>query len=300
MKIYTITLNPAFDIHADIDSLNLYRENLADITSRDAGGKGVNISRALKNLNVQNTAIVVLGKENGGEFKNELDQMCCSFLEKEGRIRENLTLHEKDGRETRISFLGFSLDETVLKEVEELIVTDEETIITFTGSLPSGITVDAATNLLKRLKEKGAKIVLDSKSFSLADTLELAPWLIKPNGEEIEQLLGSEINSLETALHKAAVFENAGIDNVMVSLGEKGALLISEGETYTAVPPEIEAVSTVGAGDSTIAGFIAAYVEGKDKAECLKTAVAFGTAACLTDGSKPPEADMIKKIYEQI
>lgn len=300
MKIYTITLNPAFDIHADIDTLNLHLENLAKITSREAGGKGVNISRALKSFGVENTAVITLGKENAEQFKKELDGMTCLFLEKKGRIRENLTIHESSGKETRISFSGFSLDESVLYEVEKLISADEDTIITFTGRVSSGISTEAVMAFLKKLKEKGTKIVLDSKSFSLADTLELCPWLIKPNGEEIEELLGSKITSAPEAAKKAAIFAEAGIENVMVSLGEKGALLLSGGKTYTAVPPEIRAVSTVGAGDSMVAGFIAAYISGKDKTECLKTAVAFGTAACLSSGSNPPEPDTVKEIYGKI
>lgn len=300
MKIYTITLNPAFDIHAGIDTLNLHLENLANITSREAGGKGVNISRALKSFGVKNTAVIALGLENADEFKKELDGMTCLFLEKKGRIRENLTIHENSGKETRISFSGFSLDETVLYEVEKLIDADEDTVITFTGRVPSGISTEAVSEFLNKLKGKGAKIVLDSKSFSLADTLELSPWMIKPNGEEIEELLGAKITSTSEAAKKAAIFAEAGIENVMVSLGEMGALLLSGGKTYTAVPPKIDAVSTVGAGDSMVAGFISAYISGKDKAECLKTAVAFGTAACLSSGSNPPEPDKIKEIYRKI
>lgn len=300
MKIYTITLNPAFDIHADIDTLNLHLENLANITSREAGGKGVNISRALNCFGIKNTAIIALGLDNADEFRKALDGMNYIFLEKEGRIRENLTVHEKDGKETRISFSGFSLDESILSEIEKLVLIEEDTIVTFTGRVPSGISTEAVMTFLKNLKKKGAKIVLDSKSFSLAETLEVSPWLIKPNGEEIEELIGSRITSVDEAVKSAEVFAKAGIENVMVSLGEKGALLLSGGETYTAVPPKIEAISTVGAGDSTIAGFIAAYIEEKDKAECLKIAVAFGTAACLSSGSNPPAYDTVKEIYGKI
>lgn len=300
MKIYTITLNPAFDIHATTDMLNLHRENLAEIASREAGGKGVNISRALNSFGVKNTAVIALGKENADEFRKALDGMNYIFLEKEGRIRENLTVHEKDGKETRISFSGFSLDESVLSEIEKLILVEEDTIVTFTGRVPSGISTEAVTGFLNKLKGKGAKIVLDSKSFSLEETLKLVPWLIKPNGEEIEELLGSKITSIDEAAIKAAVFAESGIENVMVSLGEQGALLLSRGVVYKAAAPKVDAVSTVGAGDSMVAGFISAYIEEKDKAECLKRAVAFGTAACLSSGSNPPNPDVTEEIYRKI
>lgn len=300
MKIYTITLNPAFDVHATTKTLNLHRENLAAITSRDAGGKGVNISRALNRVGVKNTALIVVGKNNAEEFKKALDGMNFIFLEKEGRIRENLTVHEADGKETRISFAGFSLNEEVLLEIEKLILVEEDTVITFTGRVPSGISNQAVMQFLNRLRDKGAKIVLDSKSFSLAETLELAPWLIKPNGEEIEELLGCKISSADEAAEKAVTFAESGIANVLISLGEQGALLISGGEVYKAVPPKISAVSTVGAGDSMVAGFLSAYIEEKGREECLKSAVAFGTAACLSSGSNPPEPNIIQEIYKQI
>ena len=108
MKIYTLTLSPAYDVHAYTEKLLPFHEHLAEVRSRDAGGKGVNISRALNAVGVQNTALIVLGSENGAEFRAALCKMDCVFFEIPGRIRENLTLHTADGRETRISFSGFS------------------------------------------------------------------------------------------------------------------------------------------------------------------------------------------------
>ena len=121
MKIYTITLNPAYDIHADADDFAAGHECLATVTSRDAGGKGVNISRALCACNVENTAVIVLGKENAGDFRRDIAYMDTLLLEREGRIRENLTLHSNNSPETRISFRGFAVDDTILvKGVETM------------------------------------------------------------------------------------------------------------------------------------------------------------------------------------
>ena len=126
MKIYTLTLNPAYDVHAFAKSLTLNCENLAQMQSREAGGKGVNISRALCNGQIPNTAIIVLGKENGDEFKNAVSAMDCVLLEKEGRIRENLTFHLENGTETRISFSGFPMDGSILEEVLNNIVIEND------------------------------------------------------------------------------------------------------------------------------------------------------------------------------
>lgn len=302
MKIYTITLNPAYDVHAYAEHFVPFHENLANVTSRESGGKGVNLSRALKNGGTEHTTIVVLGKDNCAEFKADLEAagLCTLFLEKPGRIRENLTLHCADAPETRISFSGFPADDSLLDELAALMEVDEDTVITFTGRVASGISMEKVKAFLKAFQAKGVKIVLDSKSFDLEDILQIAPWLIKPNQEEVSEYLGYPINSIEEAAEKAGIFARHGVANVMVSLGEQGAMLLHDNHCYIATPPAINAMSTIGAGDSTLAGFIAAAGRGEDAAGCLQNAVAYGTAACLTEGSLPPTAADIADIYPKV
>lgn len=302
MKIYTITLNPAYDVHAYSEHFAPFHENLAAVTSREAGGKGVNLSRALQNGGTENTAVIVLGKDNCAEFIAELENVGLQtiLLEKPGRIRENLTLHCADQPETRISFSGFPAEDSLLDEVAALLDVDADTVITFTGRVASGMSMDRVKAFLKSLQAKGAKIVLDSKSFSIEDIYEVQPWLIKPNQEEISEYLGCQINTIEEAMEKAQVFASHGVTNVMVSLGEQGALLLHNGSCYIATPPVVNAISTIGAGDSSLAGFIAAAKKGQSPALCLQNAVTYGTAACLTEGSLPPTAADIVAIYPQV
>lgn len=302
MKIYTITLSPAYDVHASAKSLVLQHENLAHVKSRDAGGKGVNISRALTYNGMENTAVVVFGRDNCADFKAalEADKITYIGIEKNGRIRENLTIHTEGEDETRISFSGFSLDNGILTEVEGLISVDENTVVTFTGSVPRGVDMPEVKKFLARLKSKGAKVVVDSRSFTLSDLLDVAPWLIKPNSEEITMYSGKEADSFADCLEFAQKLCSEGIENVMISLGEKGALLVTENTAVTAVPPAINALSTIGAGDSTIAGFVAAYAEGKDATECLKVATSYGTAACLLEGTTPPTKENVAEIYKVV
>ncbi len=302
MKLYTLTLNPAYDVHAYIDSFAPYHENLAQLQSKIAGGKGVNISRALNNASVEHTAIVVLGAENGAEFKAELDHcgLNCIYIEQPGRIRENLTFHCGNAPETRISFSGFCVDKDLLNRVENEMVIDEDTYITYTGRNPTGISTDEAIAFLKKLQAKGAKIILDSKSFDLAQILAVRPWLIKPNQEEISELLNCEINDFNDCIEKAKFFSENGIENVMVSLGEKGALLINNGNAYIATPSAIDAVSTIGAGDSSIAGFLEATHRGLSPEQCLAVAVSFGSAACMTEGTEPPAYSQTQEILRSV
>ncbi len=304
MNIVTLTLNPAYDMHCSAPSFEAEKENFVSIDSLDAGGKGVNISRALTKNGVENLALIVLGKENSADFEKSLKEDNISYLPivLNGRIRENITIHPTATSETRISFAGFKVDDslcdTVYSELEEYVSGD--TIITFTGSLPSGVNMSKVKALLAKWKKIGAKIVIDSRSFTLSDLTEIKPWLIKPNQEEISHYLKREINSFDEVIESAKALHGEGIENVMISLGAKGALLVCSAGAFTAKPPKIEPISTIGAGDSSIAGFVAAAKEGKSSPDCLKNAMAYGNAACMTSGTRPPEPDKVKEVLEKI
>ena len=302
MNIITLTLNPAFDVHCQTERFLPFHENLAHITARDAGGKGLNISRALKNHGVESRALFVLGEENADEFLSKLPQIPYRVITVPGRIRENMTLHSDGSRETRISFGGFRADNSLADEIETLLTewTDDNSVITVTGRNTDGLSIDRVKDMLGRLKEKGAKLVIDSRSFSLKDVIELRPWLIKPNEEEISQYLGREISDFGEVADAAKTLHGDGIANVMISLGAKGAMLVCDAGVFSAKAPKIDVRSTIGAGDSSIAGFLAAAKRGADAAERLRTAVAFGSAACLTEGSQPPQEKDIETIYQKV
>lgn len=293
--ITTLTLSPAFDVHVNIGEFKLECENLAESVTRDIGGKGINISNALHKNGIENEAIVLLGEENSAEFIAGLDKAGLNYklLTTQGRIRENITIHPNEGKETRLSFKGFACGEDILGEVLKMVKGSE--IVTFTGSLPQGISAASAEKFLLALKDCGVKIVIDSKSISLDMLFNIKPWLIKPNEEEIKEYFGA-VNE-EEIIEKALFLNSKGIENVMVSLGGKGAILVNDGKVYRAYVPELEVVSTIGAGDSSIAGFISGTGGAKEK---LKRAVSFGSAACLTAGTNPPKEKDIKEIYEQV
>lgn len=298
MNIYTLTLSPAYDIHAYTEALIPFHEHLAEIRLRDAGGKGVNISRALNAAGVENTALVALGSENSADFRTALGGMNCVFFEVPGRIRENLTLHTADGRETRISFSGFSCDDSLLNFCSEQIHTESDTVVTLTGRVPDGISMDSVISFLLSQKESGAKLVIDSRSFTLDDLYRVKPWLIKPNQEEISAYLGREISTQKQAVDAAQFLVAQGIEHVMISLGSDGAILCHGKDAWIATPPCISVSSTIGAGDSSIAGFLAA--SDADPETRLKTAVAFGSAACMTAGSNPPEKEQIEQLLQNV
>ncbi len=303
MKIVTLTLNPAFDVHCSCDNFKPYHESIAKVTAKDAGGKGVNISRALCKNGVENLAVVIVGKENGVEFCQALekDGLSVAAVWTDGRIRENITLHEKENPETRISFDGFTCDKSILTRVrEEIGDVDENTIVAFTGSIPKGINSTTVLAFLKELKAKNAKIVIDSRSVSFDELISFKPWLIKPNKDEAEAYAERKIECMDDAIIVAREFYKNGIDNVMISLGEDGAVLACENGLLTAKTPKISVLSTIGAGDSMLAGFIDGVAKGLEKKEILKRAVAFGTAACMQDGTKPPQKVDIENLISKV
>ena len=142
--------------------------------------------------------------------------------------------------------------------------------------------------------------MIDSRSFSLDDLRELRPFLIKPNQEEISEYLCREIDSFDEISEVAMALHSGGIENVMISLGGDGAMLACDEGVFVATPPRIDALSTIGAGDSAIAGFLAASKSGKSAPECLCNAVSFGSAACLTEGTKPPRPKDISDLLPLI
>ena len=295
MKIITLTLNPAIDVHCYAENFEPFHENLAHITSSDAGGKGVNISRALTVNGVDNLALVVLGSENGKNFADSLiaDGMDVAELYVDGRIRENITLHTNNNPETRISFAGFVATDALIDAVEEkLSDIDSDTIITLTGSNPKGMSIERVMKMVANFQAKGAKVVIDSRSFSKENLLASKPWLIKPNEEEIGMYTDIEVTDFASAAKAAAQIRSQGIENVIIS-SSKGAVLACADGTFVAYAPNIKVVSTIGAGDSSIAGFIAAAKEGKSYAEMLRYAVSYGSAACTTEGTKPPLPEIV-------
>lgn len=304
MKIVTLTLNPAFDVHCYTENFQPYHENLAKITANDAGGKGVNISRALTVNGVENTALVVLGQDNGESFRQALQADGIPYREitVAGRIRENITLHTEKAPETRISFAGFTADDSLIERVEAELhrLLEQGDILTFTGRNPEGISLDRVKEMLDSLRRKGVKIVLDSRSFSKQDMIDVRPWLIKPNEEEIGMYADIKVEGFEDAKRAAEALRATGIENVMISLGSKGAMLCCAEGCFVAKAPKINALSTIGAGDSSIGGFCAAAKEGLPYPDMLRRAVSYGTAACMTEGTCPPRATDVQALLSKI
>lgn len=301
MNIITLTINPAFDTHIEIENFILGTENYAEARSRQAGGKGINVSRALSLNGVDNTALVIIGKKNGREFEEALEADGVKYcpIYTDGEIRENITIHSCD--ETRISLEGkMPTDEEVsaLFEICRKNVLKGDSVV-FSGRIPKGADKKNILKELKKLSDDGVKLYIDTNSFSLDEVIKVSPYLIKPNRNELASLCGKfERNA--GAFRLAAEAARRGIGRVLISLGSEGAAVIGDGFGFYARAPKIVAKSTIGAGDSMLAGYIAAKEAGKTESEALISAVAWGSAKCLRDGTLPPLSQDIDNLEKEI
>ena len=305
-EIRTITLNPSFDLHYTVPDFEAGKENLVTAVEIEAGGKGINTSRALSANGVKNLAYLVVGTENGASFVAQLkrDGMTCRVFETEGRIRENLTVHPDHGKETRISLNTFRVPEQVFNTfAAELFAEDlQNLLISFSGRIPMGLEKNRVIEMLKKLIAGGAKVVVDSSSFTPDDLREIHPWFIKPNEQEIEGFSESVPKSTKEAATVAKKLVQNGIsETVMISLGGDGAAWSDGKDCYVLHVPKIEhPVSTIGAGDSTIAGLLAGTAEELPIGQVLSLGVAYGTAACMTPGTQPPRPEDLQMVLSRI
>lgn len=305
MKIITLTVNPAVDLHLYADALRPLCDNPAKILRRDSGGKGVNLSRALHSYGVDSLCLMMLGDEDKDEFVAPLNSFGLSvdYVTVSGRVRENINIHTPEG-DTVIATVGPAVGSSDIDRLGArlLPLVDSDTLLCFGGRIAEGSDREAIIGLLSAARDRGAKLALDSKSLTFEEILRLTPFVIKPNTEEAETLLGVKISGIGESIYAANKLYTLGqgrISNVLLTLGRHGAILVTDSGIYKSSLPRTEAVSTVGAGDSSLAGFICAVGEGMDDADRLRMAVAFGSAACMEEGSMPPRRENIEKIFKE-
>ena len=299
--IYTLTLSPAYDLHARCEGFTSGRENLCEHISRECGGKGINISRALHSAGIESTAVILAGKDNSDEFEKEISASLpdARFIFTSGRIRENLTIHH-GAQETRISYRGFDAPKNLIELIKDTVSPAPCDVLTVTGRLPEGMSPCDMLPYINELREKGVKIVIDSRSYGAKDIKSASPWLIKPNREEISAYLGKEIRTLSDIEGCYDGIIALGAEAALITLDSEGAALVTPSGVIFSHAPVLNAISTIGAGDSTVAGFIWAHTLNEHGEDALMRAIACGSAAVLTKGTLPPRKSDIEKLLKII
>ena len=297
MNIITVTLNPAIDVHIFSNRDDMPR---AERTVRHSGGKGINVSRALSHFGVDSLCYAIVGRENMDSFLEPLTDVNLVYDVVLGRVRENVHYHLKGGERVAPG-AGPCVTKSDIERMRErlLLGINSGTMLVFSGSIPPSSDKDAILNFLLEAKARGARIILDSRSFDLDDIRRIYPYLIKPNKDEFIDLLGVGNEPFDATYLLNSLGSDVS-ENVILTLGENGAVLYNGREVYLATFPEIEAVSTTGAGDSVIAGFLFGVNNGESLTESFRTGVAFGSASCLTDGTLPPRIEDVNKIRDRV
>ncbi len=288
--VYTITFNPALDYIAQVENFKIGEINRTKTETILPGGKGLNVSIVLKNLEIENTALGFVAGFTGKELihKMESQGVQTDFVKVEkGITRINIkisSISENKVEETALNGMGPQITKTdidiLFEKIQKMSTKD---IVILSGSIPKNMDKDIYEKICKVLNEKGITFIVDSTQELLMNVLKYNPFLIKPNKEELEETLNCKISTKEDIVNAAKELKKMGAQNVLVSLGNDGALLLTkEDETYYSKAPKGQVVNTVGSGDSMVAGFLAGYYQTQDYEYALKVGVAAGSASAFS------------------
>lgn len=304
--ILTITLNPSVDIAYQLDTFHLDTVNRVEKVQKTAGGKGLNVTRVLKQIGEDVVATGFIGGEIGSYVKKQLtrNDIKNSFVEIGNETRNCIAvLH--DGQQTEILEQGPTIQEhEALNFIEHLeIILNNVDVVVISGSLPKGLANNYYVKIIELCKKCGVAVVLDCSGKALKNVLESQqkPTVIKPNTEELSQLIGKEvtddIQELKSVL-SGQLFQ--GIDWIVVSLGAKGAFAKHKDKFYRVKIPKIKVVNPVGSGDSTVAGIAAGLVHALPEAELLKNATVLGMLNAQEERTGYVNLENAESLYSQI
>lgn len=297
--IYTVTLNPSIDYIVRLDKVLIGSVNRMDSDDKFAGGKGINVSRVLKRLGIENTATGFIGGFTGKFITDILEEEGISshFVEVEQDTRINVKI--KADAETEINGPGPEISSQKLEELEKFLssLTSEDTVV-FAGSSPKNLGNIVYKELIGLTRKTGAQVVCDFEGQTLLDSLEFEPLLVKPNNHELGDIFGVRLESLDQIESYARQILAKGAQHVIISMAGDGALLVTQEGTYFAKPIKGNVKNSVGAGDSMVAGFTGEFVRSGDVIQAFKWGVACGTATTFSDDLAT--ADYIKEIYEKV
>lgn len=283
--IYTVTLNPSLDYIVSVKDFELGITNRTNSEQMLPGGKGINVSAVLKNLGIESTALGFTAGFTGIEIEKRLLEMGVrtDFIRLEdGVSRINVKLKSIEG--TEINGAGpYIPAEKFTALMERLERSKEEDILFLAGSIPSSMPKDAYQRILERLKDKKLLTVVDASGEELVKVLPYRPFLIKPNNYELGDIFHVTLHTRKEVIPYGKKLQKMGAKNVLISLAGEGAVLLAEtGEILEAKAPKGELVNGVGAGDSMVAGFMAAWMEKQDYEAAFRLGVAAGSASAFS------------------
>lgn len=284
--VYTVTFNPSLDYIVTVDDFKLGMTNRTSSELILPGGKGINVSIILNNLGIDNTALGFVAGFTGSRIEKMLTDMgmTTDFIRiRDGLSRINLKVKNIDG--TEINGMGPDiLPENVEELMKKLDALKEGDTLVLAGSIPNCISDDIYELILHKLNNRGIITIVDATSSLLMNVLKYNPFLIKPNHHELGEIFGVTLKDRHEVVPYAMKLRELGARNVLVSMGGKGAVLISEnGKAYEADAPQGVLKNSVGAGDSMVAGFLYGYLKFNDYEQAFRFGVGAGSASAFSD-----------------
>lgn len=283
--IYTLTLNPSIDYIVEADTIHLGELNRSTKETKFPGGKGINVSRVLKRLESSNKALGFVGGFTGIYIENYLkhEDIETEFIKVVGETRINIKL--KTSVETEINANGPEITVENIKELLDKIETlQQNDVLVLAGSIPSNMPSDIYERIVSICKKNKVEFIVDAEEKLLKSVIPFQPFLIKPNHHELGDFFKTEIIDIEAAIHNGKKLLGLGAKNIIVSLAEKGAVFINNEMTLIAKVPTGKVKSSVGAGDSMVAGFLATYQKTKNVQTSFRYSVAAGSATAFSMG----------------
>ena len=302
--ILTLTVNPAIDQNVAVDRL-VFEDRAYILSTYDSpGGRGINASCVVHSFGGETAAIVPLGGAGGARFEQLLGG--CGYpvrivrIEKE--IRNNLTITDKTGLSVKLNELGPHLTKDELDRLELTVREhlDQAAWLLLCGSLPPGAPSDFYARLIALAREHKVKTLLDTDGDPLRDGVEAGPTVVSPSQQEAERLLNRALITKPQFIEAADRIRQMGAEIVLLSLGSRGAIGVREGEMLEAIPPRVEAVCPIGAGDAMVAAFAWSMSKDNDFAQALRWGVAAGTASALLPGVTFASLDQTSAIRPRV
>ncbi|WP_102505265.1 1-phosphofructokinase [Salinivibrio kushneri] len=303
--ILTVTFNPALDMTGSVSALQPGDVNLVQNYTLHPAGKGVNVARVLTDLGATVAASGFLGADNQDPFAHLFSEhgIADHFLRVPGVSRTNVKLVEKAGRVTDLNFPGMAVEQADIEALTArlLSLAEHHEWIVLAGSLPPGVSTEQLTTWITTLRDAGKKVVVDTSQHALRAAVEATPWLVKPNEAELAQCLNAPIsNEQAVLLARGEQLFNQGIANVVISRGVDGVLWRDKEGWLKAVAPAQSVVSTVGAGDSLVAGLVSGCQTGLSKEAALCRAVAISALAVTQVGVGVRNDEDVNQLIEKI
>ena len=303
--IITLTPNPAVDQTLFLDRLTLNDVNRYDESQLDPAGKGINVSRVAHRLGWPTIAFGFQGGEVGAIAERALDRegVPYHFVPVPGQTRLNMTVVDAGGRtSTSLYGPGPPVSADRIETLEGLLRfwLQAGRVLVLAGSLPPGVPDDLHARYIELAKAHGVETILDADGAAFGLGVEARPSLIKPNRPEAERLLGRQLPHQQAVVEGARELLERGIRTVVISLGASGAVAADEDGVWLATPPSVELRSTVGSGDSLVAGLAIAMARGDDIVDGLRVGTAAGAATALMPGSALATASDVEELLPQV